>query len=95
MKTYDAYNRMYAGTNVYAVQQDVTFKLQSDYVNQTDYTWLNELIASPEVYLEQGGYHYPVSVKTSSWEEKLRASDKMFNMTLDVDYGRNINSQFR
>lgn len=95
MRTYDTYNRMYEGSNVYAVSQDVSFKLQSDYVNQTDYTWLNELIGSPEVYMEQGGYYYPIAVKTTSWEEKLRAADKMFNMQLEVDYGRTINSQFR
>lgn len=95
MQQYDIYNRMYEGSNVYAVQQGVSFKLQSDYINQTDFTWLSELIASPEVYLEQGGYYYPVAVKTSSWEEKIRAADKMFNMTLEVDYGRKINSQYR
>lgn len=95
MQQYDTYNRMYEGANVYAVQQGVSFKLQSDYVNQTDFTWLSELIASPEVYMEQGSYYYPVAMKTSSWEEKIRAADKMFNMTLEVDYGKKINSQYR
>lgn len=95
MQQYDSFNRMYEGANVYAVQQDASFKLQSDYIGQTDFTWLNELIASPEVYMEQGGYYYPVAMKTSSWEEKIRAADKMFNMTLEVDYGRKINSQYR
>jgi hypothetical protein len=95
MQQYDANKRMYEGANVYAVQQSVSFKLQSDFINQTDFTWMNELMASPEVYMEQGGYYYPIAVKTTSWEEKIRAADKIFNMTLEVDYGRKINSQFR
>lgn len=95
MQQYDSFNRMYEGANVYSVQSDVTFKLQSDYINETDYTWLNELIASPEVYLEQGGYYYPVAIKSSNWDQKIRAADKMFNMTMEAEYGRKINSQYR
>lgn len=95
MQQYDSFKRMYEGANVFAVNQSVSFKLQSDYVGQTDYTWLNELIGSPEVYMEQSGYYYPIAVKTASWEEKIRAADKMFNMMLEVDYGKKINSQFR
>jgi hypothetical protein len=95
MQSYDSYKRMYEGANVFSVQQGVSFRLQSDYIGQTDYTWLSELIASPEVYMENGGYYYPVAVKTASWDEKFRAADKMFNMILDVDYGRKINSQYR
>ena len=95
MQQYDAFNKLYEGANVYTVQTAVTFKLQSDYINQTDYTWLNELIASPEVYMEQGGYYYPLAIKSSNWDEKIRAADKMFNLTLEAEYGRKINSQYR
>lgn len=95
MQNYDAYKRINEGGSVFAVQQDISFRLQSDYINQTDYTWLNELIGSPEVYLENGGYHYPVQIKTANWDEKIRAADKMFNLQLEVGYGRKINSQYR
>lgn len=95
MRQYDAYNRMYEGANVYAVKQDTSFRLQSDYVNETDYTWMQELIASPEVYLSNGDYYYPIAIKTANWEQKIRNADKMFNMTLEVDYGRKLNSQYR
>lgn len=95
MQQYDAFNRMYEGSNVYAVNQSVSFRLQSDYLNEQDYTWLNELIGSPEVYLSNGGYYYPVAIKTANWDEKIRNADKMFNMNLEVDYGRKLNSQYR
>lgn len=95
MRQYDAFNRMYEGSNVYTVQQGVSFKLQSDYINETDFTWMQELIASPEVYMEQSGFYYPIAIKSTSWEQKYRVADKMFNMILEVDYGRKLNSQYR
>lgn len=95
MQQYDAFKRMYEGANVFSVKQNISFKLQSDYVNERDYTWLNELIASPEVYLSKDGYYYPIAIKTANWEQKIRNADKMFNMTLEVDYGRTLNSQYR
>jgi hypothetical protein len=95
MQNYDAYKRLNEGGSVFSVQQDVSFRLQSDYISQTDYTWLNEMIGSPEVYLEDGGYFYPVAIKTANWDEKIRSADKMFNLQLEVGYGRKLNSQYR
>lgn len=95
MQQYDSYKRMYEGANVFSVQQSVSFKLQSDFINETDLTWMQELIASPEVYIEQGGYYYPIAIRSTNWEQKYRVADKMFNMILEVDYGRKLNSQYR
>ena len=90
MVTYDSYKRRKGGN----VNQAVKMKLTSDYVSKTDHDWLRELITSPEVYYEKDGYYYPVSIVTSNWEEKLRVSDKNFNLTLDIELG-NTNSQYR
>lgn len=95
MSRYDAYKRINAGSNTFAVNETVSFKLTSDYINQTDYLWLKDLITSPEVYYEQGGYYYPVSIKTTNWAEKNRIADKMFNFELDVEFAQKINSQYR
>jgi len=95
MQNYDSYKKLHEGANVFSVNQSVTFTLQSDYITQTDFTWLSELIASSEVYMEQGGYYYPMAIKTSTWTEKVRVADKMFNMILEVDYGKKLNSQYR
>ena len=67
----------------------------SNYLNVTDYNWLRELIQSPEVYFEQGGYYYPIVTMTSNWEEKKRIADKMFNLELDVQIANKKYSQFR
>lgn len=95
MSRYDAYNRMYAGARTYSVMQSVVFRLTSDWLTETDHNWLRELIMSPEVYLEKSGYYYPVTIGTNNWQQKIRNVDKTFNLTLDVNYSKKVNSQFR
>lgn len=92
---YDAFKKMYAGKVNHAVMQGVTFRLTSDWLTETDHNWLRDLIMSPEVYLEKSGYYYPVTIGTNNWSERLRVADKMFNLTLDVEYSRPVNSQYR
>jgi len=95
MSRYDSYKRINAGNNTFAANETVSFKLMSDYINQTDYLWMKDLITSPEVYYEQGGYYYPVGVKTNSWSDKNRIADKMFNFELNIEFAEKINSQYK
>lgn len=95
MRTYDDYNRINPGATKYVVEHTTSYKLRSNYLNVTDYNWLAELIQSPEVYFEQGGYYYPIVTMTSNWEEKKRIADKMFNLELDVQIANKKYSQFR
>jgi hypothetical protein len=95
MRTYDDYKRINPGATKYVVEHSTMYKLRSNYLNVTDYNWLAELIQSPEVYFEQGGYYYPIVTMTSNWEEKKRISDKMFNLELDVQIANKKYSQFR
>jgi hypothetical protein len=92
---YDSFKKMYAGRVNHVISQGVTFRLTSDFLTETDHTWLRDLIMSPEVYLEKSGYYYPVTIGTNNWAERIRTVDKMFNLTLDVNYSRPVNSQFR
>jgi hypothetical protein len=76
-------------------KQDYSYKLTSDWVNETDYNWLKQLIASPLVYtdvynLGDSTIYYPVQIKTATWEQKLNYSDKMFNLELEINVGQII-----
>ena len=64
-------------------------------ISAANYNWLRELIGSPEVYMYQNGYYFPVIIKTSNWEQKIKYSDKMNVLELDVEYSRKLNGQFR
>jgi hypothetical protein len=95
MSRYDANKRIYAGVRTFSVNQSVVFRLTSDWLTETDHNWLRELIMSPEVYLEKSGYFYPVTIGTNNWSQKIRNVDKTFNLTLDVNYSKKVNSQYR
>lgn len=95
MDMVDAYGRLYGGSIPFTTKQKLTYKLISDWVNFTDYNWLKELIASPEVYLQRGSQYVPVNISTTSWQEKKRFADKTFNLELDIDVAYQINSQYR
>ena len=95
MRSYDSFKRINPGGVKYTVNQTVTYALKSDYLNQTNYNWVKELIASPEVYMEVNGYYYPFNISTSNWQEKLRVADKMFNLEIEGEVNQKINSQFR
>ena len=89
-------------TKVYYPQRKSSFKkqalsyvLNSDNLTEKNYLWLRQLIASPEVYIERGGYFYPVMITDNRWEEKKSKTDKVFNLTLNIKSFDNIYSQFQ
>lgn len=75
--------------NNYANTMTHKMKLVSDYVSETDFLWLRELLASPQVYaqIDNNALMIPVTVETSDWAEKKRGADKMFNLEIDILLG--------
>jgi len=101
MKRFNSNNVYNGGSKQFYTQQTISYRLISDWVNHTDYTWLRDLIMSPEVYMEykspfaQYSYFIPVTITTSSWTEKKRYADKTYNLELDITLGTKEFSQFR
>jgi hypothetical protein len=64
-------------------------KLVSDYVSETDFLWLRELLASPQVYaqIDNNALMIPVTIETSDWAEKKQGADKIFNLEIDILLG--------
>jgi hypothetical protein len=64
-------------------------RLISDYVSQTDFLWLRELLASPLVYaqIDNNTTMIPVTIETSDWAEKKQGADKIFNLEIDILLG--------
>jgi hypothetical protein len=64
-------------------------KLVSDYVSETDFLWLRELLASPQVFaqIDNNAIMIPVTIETSDWAEKKRGADKIFNLEIDILLG--------
>jgi len=64
-------------------------KLVSEYVNETDFLWLREMLASPQVFaqIDNNAIMIPVTIETSDWAEKKRGADKIFNLEIDILLG--------
>jgi hypothetical protein len=58
-------------------------RLISDYVSETDFLWLRQLLASPLVYaqIDNNTTMIPVTIETSDWAEKI------FNLEIDILLG--------
>jgi hypothetical protein len=78
--------------SLYSIRHKYSYKLISDYVTETDYNWLRQLIASPAIYMEDNTYFYPVTVRETKWSQKKQGPDKMFNLEITIDSSNNIYS---
>lgn len=62
-------------------------KLNSDWVSDDVYAWLKDLFMSPKVYIEDsGGNLYSATVKDKDWTKRKSVNDKVFNITIELEY---------
>lgn len=70
-------------------------RLQTDFINDDEYRWLSQLVASPIVYVEDAGVFYPATITDSSYEYKEHVVDSLTTLSIEVDFTGLINTQFR
>ena len=72
--------------------------LNTDFVNEEEATWLEELFTSPEVYILNGfsdanefllgnikKYVQPVTITSNTYTRKTSANDKLLQYTVEVE----------
>jgi len=89
-KTY-GYNASVYGDDVYDKQWSVTYRdtytLTSDWLTDAQFTWLQEMIYSPECWLLLNSALVPVIVQTNSYNIRKRVVDKLQQISVDVRVG--------
>lgn len=84
---------------VYYTKETQSWKVISDYLNDAQSELIRELYSSPLVYLNIVNDNYirpswiPVKPTATSYEIKKTASDKLFNLELDLEFGLENNRQ--
>lgn len=79
-------NRYYEGVTNYNNKSSFTYKLTADALTDDEYTWMADLIVSPQILMEIEGYFYPVTLAENNYEfsknvfNKLKALELTFNM---------------
>ena len=89
-KTY-GYNASVYGDDVYDKQWSVTYRdtytLNSDWLTDAEFSWLQEMIYSPECWIQLGTQLVPVVVKTDTYNIRKRVVDKLQQISVDVQVG--------
>jgi hypothetical protein len=81
--------------SVYASQFVEKLALNSDFITDLEYVWLEQLVLSPMVYIEDSGYFFPCQITDTNYELKQNRNDDLTNLTINIEYGRTNNAQFR
>lgn len=84
---------------VYFIKETQSWRVISDYLNDAQSELIRELYSSPLVYLNVVNDNYirpswiPVKPNATTYEVKKTASDKLFNLEIDLEFGLDNNRQ--
>lgn len=81
--------------STYSSQFQEKMVLNSDFITDEEYLWLEELVLSPLVYVEQDGYFFPVTITETDYEPKKYINDELTNLTLSIEFGGQYSAQYR
>ena len=62
-----------------------TIKLNSDWINENQSVWLEELMTSPEIYLEEESDCVPVNIIETKYTQRQHKTDKIFNLEVNIE----------
>ena len=88
-KVYRETRKNYAGT----WKEKMT--LNSDLLRDDEYTWLEDLVNAPVVYIEMEDYFFPATITDTNYEAKKSVNDDLTNLTLNIEFGDRYNTQYR
>lgn len=64
-----------------------TIKLNSDWITEEKSTWLEELLTSPEIYLDDATHGMiPINIIDTKYTRRKHKSDKIFNLSIEFQY---------
>jgi hypothetical protein len=93
------------GKKAFRVNATEKIIMNTDFVNESESEWFEELINSPEVYMLKGyidfdeteyslnQYVTPVRLTTSSFTRKTVANDKLMQYTFEVEKSKTLRTQ--
>lgn len=98
--SYKNANNVYNETrSIYATNYKEKLTLNTDALNDAEYRWLADLILSPMVYVEMYDagqtYHIPCVITNNNYDFRKRVNDSITNLTINIEYGEQFNSQYR
>ncbi len=94
--TYYDGNGVYHESKInYANKADHSLRLTMDAPTDAEWQWLAELISSPQIYMEQDGYFYPVTIKNTNYEYNKYVNIGLRAFEIDLEINQTRWSQLR
>jgi len=88
-------NVMNEQTTMFGVKYREKLKVQSNLLGDSDWQFLEQLINSPLIYLEDNGTLYPVTISESNYEVKQIEIDNYQTLSIEFDFGTTYKTQYR
>ena len=81
-----SYDKADRGRTQYDTQLTKKLKVNTNYLNETESTWMESLFTSPEVYQEINNELIAVSIDGRSIKKKTSLNDKLMQYSFDLEY---------
>lgn len=88
-------NVYHESRTVFAATWKEKLTLNTDILTDAEYRWLGDLILSPLILIEVDGYFIPVFMTANDYEFKKNINDDLTNLTISIEYGDKLNTQYR
>lgn len=89
-------NNVYNETrSIYASQYTEKMVLNTDILTDAEYQWLGDLVLSPLVYMEMNGYFIGVTIAETNYEYRKVINDELTNLVVNIEFGDQLNAQYR
>ena len=86
---------MYQQKTDFAGRFKERLRMNTDWLSDSEYQWLAQLVTSPQAWIEDAGTLYPVVVSGTNYEFKEHIVDGLINLMIDVEFGANFKTQFQ
>ena len=88
------YNKTDRFRTSYHTEYRPTIKLNSDWITESQSIWLEELLTSPEIYLDDATHGLiPINIIDTKYTQRQHKTDKVFNLVIDFQYSFNERRQ--
>jgi hypothetical protein len=85
------YSQYESGDTIYKIEADKQYTVNSDWLNDLDFEWLQELLMSKEVqFVNENGDFTPVIITDTDYEFKQDVNNKLNNLQLTFKLGHKI-----
>ena len=88
-------NRYYEGKINYSNKSTWNYKLNTNVLTDSEWEWLAELFASPQILVEIGEYFYPATIKKTNYDYVKFINDKLKPLEVEFDFNSERYTQLR